>query len=201
MNRFIELENDDGNIIKQKMDFPEFMRYTRKISYTKNGKEIEKDIVNEQKNRLNNRICSDLICPMNALQIVLGGIKRASTRDTIPTEEFIINVKGDTNRRQMAKIIEYAKELDLLSKTNMSDQDIIAYSERFEMMLFDLKKMKISSPKTMNRLIVSAFNIKTAGGKSKAFGYTRNLLNLLFNMNEEAFLKNFKKYTDSEKKS
>lgn len=201
MNRFIEIENDDGSIVKQKMDFPEFMRYTRKISYTKNGKEIEKDIINEQKNRLNNRICSDLICPMNALQIVLGGIKRASTRDTIPTEEFIINVKGDTNRRQMAKIIEYAKELDLLSKTNMSDQDIIAYSERFEMMLFDLKKMKISSPKTMNRLIVSAFNIKTAGGKSKAFGYTRNLLNLLFNMNEEAFLKNFKKYTDSEKKS
>lgn len=199
MNRFIEIENDDGNVIKQKMDFPEFMRYTRKISYTKNGKEIEKDIVNEQKNRLNNRICSDLICPMNALQIVLNEIPPASQANAIPIEEFIVDVKGDTNRRQMKKIIEYAKELDLLSRNNMSEQDVIVYSERFEAILLDLKKMKISSPKTMNRLIVSAFNIKTAGGKSKAFGYTRNLLNLLFNMNEEAFLKNFKKYTDSKK--
>lgn len=196
MNRFIELENDDGNIIKQKMDFPEFMRYTRKISYTKNGKEIEKDIVNEQKNRLNNRICSNLICPMNALQIVLDDIPPIPSNNTIPTEEFIVNVKGSTNKRQMAKIIEYAKELDLLSKNNMSEQDIIIYSERFEIILLDLKKMKISTPKTMNRLIIAALNIKTAGRKSKAFGYTRNLLNLLFNMNEEAFLKNFKKCTN-----
>lgn len=196
MNRFIEIENDDGSIVKQKMDFPEFMRYTRKISYTKNGKEIEKDIINEQKNRLNNRICSDLICPMNALQIVLDDIPPIPSNNTIPTEEFIVNVKGSTNKRQMAKIIEYAKELDLLSKNNMSEQDIIIYSERFEIILLDLKKMKISTPKTMNRLIIAALNIKTAGRKSKAFGYTRNLLNLLFNMNEEAFLKNFKKCTN-----
>ena len=101
-------------------------------------KEIEKDIVNEQKNRLNNRICSDLICPMNALQIVLYEIKRSSTRDTIPTKEFIINVKGDANRRQMVKITEYAKELELLSKNNMTEQDVIIYSERFEEMLADL---------------------------------------------------------------
>lgn len=196
MNRFIEIENDDGSIVKQKMDFPEFMRYTRKISYTKNGKEIEKDIINEQKNRLNNRICSDLICPMNALQIVLDDIPPIPSNNTIPTEEFIVNVKGSTNKRQMAKIIEYAKELDLLSKNNMSEQDVIIYSERFEIILLDLKKMKISTPKTMNRLIIAALNIKTAGRKSKAFGYTRNLLNLLFNMNEEAFLKNFKKCTN-----
>lgn len=191
MNRFIELENDDGNIIKQKMDFPEFMRYTRKISYTKNGKEIEKDIVNEQKNRLNNRICSDLICPMNALQIVLYEIKRSSTRDTIPTKEFIINVKGDANRRQMAKITEYAKELELLSKNNMTEQDIIIYSERFEEMLADLKKMKIKNIKTINRLIVIALNTSNMGNKKNYNRYTRNLLNLLYRMDKNIFLENF----------
>lgn len=191
MNRFIELENDDGNIIKQKMDFPEFMRYTRKISYTKNGKEIEKDIVNEQKNRLNNRICSNLICPMNALQIVLDEIKRASTKDSIPTKEFIIDIKGKANPKQLNKILEYAKELDLLSKSNMSDEDIIAYSERFDEILSELKKMKIRNPKTMNRLIVIALDTCKLGRKKEYSKYTRNLLNLLYNMDKEAFLSNF----------
>lgn len=191
MNRFIEIENDDGNIIKQKMDFPEFMRYTRKISYTKNGKEIEKDIVNEQKNRLNNRICSDLICPMNALQIVLDEIKRSSTKDSIPTKEFIIDVKGKANPKQLNKILEYAKELDLLSKSNMSDEDIIAYSERFDEILSELKKMKIRNPKTMNRLIVIALDACKLGRKKEYSKYTRNLLNLLYNMDKEAFLSNF----------
>lgn len=191
MNRFIELENDDGNIIKQKMDFPEFMRYTRKISYTKNGKEIEKDIVNKQKNRLNNRICSDLICPMNVLQIVLYEIKRSSTKDSIPTKEFIIDVKGKANPKQLNKILEYAKELDLLSKSNMSDEDIIAYSERFDEILSELKKMKIRNPKTMNRLIVIALDTCKLGRKKEYSKYTRNLLNLLYNMDKEAFLSNF----------
>mgnify|MGYP004507736773 FL=1 len=194
MNRFIELENDDGNIIKQKMDFPEFMRYTRKISYTKNGKEIEKDIVNEQKNRLNNRICSDLICPMNALQIVLDEIKRASTRDTIPTKNFIIHIKGKADSRQMNKIMEYAKELELLSKDFMSDEDVLAYSERFDMILIELKKIKIKNIKTMNRLIEIALDTNKIGRKANYIKYTRNLLNLLYNMNEEMFLSNFVRY-------
>ena len=194
MNRFIELENDDGNIIKQKMDFPEFMRYTRKISYTKNGKEIEKDIVNEQKNRLNNRICSNLICPMNALQIVLDEIKRASTRDTIPTKNFIIHIKGKADSRQMNKIIEYAKELELLSKEFMSDEDVLVYSERFDMILIELKKIKIKNIKTMNRLIEIALDTNKIGRKANYIKYTRNLLNLLYNMNEEMFLSNFVKY-------
>lgn len=191
MNRFIELENDNGNIIKQKMDFPEFMRYTRKISYTKNGKEIEKDIVNEQKNRLNNRICSNLICPMNALQIVLDDIPPASQANAIPIEEFIINVKGKANPKQLNKILEYAKELDLLSKSNMTDEDIIAYSERFEEILFELKKMKIRNHKTMNRLIVIALDTSKRGRRKEYSKYTRNLLNLLYNMNKEVFLSNF----------
>lgn len=194
MNRFIKLENDDGNIIKQKMDFPEFMRYTRKISYTKNGKEIEKDIVNEQKNRLNNRICSNLICPMNALQIVLDEIKRASTRDTIPTKNFIIHIKGKADSRQMNKIIEYAKELELLSKEFMSDEDVLVYSERFDMILIELKKIKIKNIKTMNRLIEIALDTNKIGRKANYIKYTRNLLNLLYNMNEEMFLSNFVKY-------
>lgn len=128
---------------------------------------------------------------MNALQIVLDEIKRSSTKDSIPTKEFIIDVKGKANPKQLNKILEYAKELDLLSKSNMSDEDIIAYSERFDEILSELKKMKIRNPKTMNRLIVIALDTCKLGRKKEYSKYTRNLLNLLYNMDKEAFLSNF----------
>ena len=47
------------------------MRKTRKIANAKNGKERDREIVKAEKERLNNRIDKNLLCPMNALQIVL----------------------------------------------------------------------------------------------------------------------------------
>ena len=201
MNRYREYVDEDGNTKKQKIDFPEFMRYTRKISYTKNGKELEKEEVMQQVNKLNNRISSYYICPMNALQIVMNEIKPISSKNSTPTKDFIIKVSGDANRRQMDKIIGYAKELELLSKDNMSDDDIIAYTQRFDEILKDLRKMKIKNPKTMSRLIEIALNTSNRGKAKEYIRYTRNLLNLLYNMDKDAFLQNFRKnYTNSEKK-
>ena len=73
----------------------------------------------------------------------------------------------------------------------MTDDDIIAYSERFEEILFELKKMKIRNPKTMNRLIMIALDASKRGRKKEYSKYTRNLLNLLYNMDKKAFLSNF----------
>lgn len=197
MNRIREYYDEEGNKKKQKIDFPEFMRYTRKISYTKNGKELEKDAVMQQVEKLNNRISSYYICPMNALQIVLNDIKPTSSKNTIPVKEFLVKVSGDANRRQMNKIIDYAKELDMLSKDNMSDDDITIYQKRFDEIVTDLRKMKIKTPKTMSRLIEIALNISTKGRQKECNRYTRNLLNLLYNMDKDAFLQNFrKKYTN-----
>ena len=98
MDKYIEIIDEDGKVKKQKKDLPEFMRYTRKISYTKNGKEIERDIINEQKDKLNNRIDSNLICPMNALIIVLKEIKPASQTNAIPIKEFIVHITGPLPR-------------------------------------------------------------------------------------------------------
>ncbi|RGH55025.1 hypothetical protein DW846_02205 [Ruminococcus sp. AM36-2AA] len=193
MDKYIEIIDEDGKVKKQKKDFPEFMRYTRKISYTKNGKEIERDIINEQKAKLNNRIDSNLICPMNALIIVLKEIKPASQTNAIPIKEFIVHITGDANRRQMAKITAYAKELELLSKDNMSEDEVSLYITRYDEILVDLKKMKINNPKTMNRLIISGLNINTRGRKNDCQKYTRNLLNLLYRMNKDVFLSNFKR--------
>lgn len=54
---------------------------------------------------------------MNSLQIVMNEIKPASQSDAIPVKEFIIKLpKQQANRRQVNKILEYAKELECLSK-------------------------------------------------------------------------------------
>ena len=124
-------------------DFPEFMRYTRKIQYTKNGKEVERELVYQQKEKLSGRISSYYICPMNSLQIVMDDIKPIHSTNTIPTEDLVIKVKGKANARQMEKILGYAKELELLSKDNMSDDEILAYTERFDQILAELRKIKI----------------------------------------------------------
>ena len=193
MNRYREHVDEDGNTKKQKVDFPEFMRYTRTISYTKNGKELERSEIDQQVDKLNNRISSYYICPMNALQIVLNEINPNSQRNAIPTKEFIVKVSGKGNQRQMDKIILYAKELDFLSKDNMTDDDVLAYKERFDVILKDLKKMKITNPKTMSRLIEIALDTNRIGQKKDCIRYTRNLLNLLYNMDKDAFMQNFRK--------
>ncbi len=192
MNRYREYVDEDGNTKKQKIDFPEFMRFTRTISYTKNGKELERSEIDKQVNKLNSRISSYYICPMNALQIVLNEIKPISSKNSIPTKEFIVKVSGKANQKQMDKIMNYAKELELLSKDDMSDDDILAYTQRFDEILKDLRKMKIKNHKTMNRLIEIALNTSNMG-KSKVYTrYTRNLLNLLYRMDKDAFLQNFR---------
>ena len=131
---------------------------------------------------------------MNSLQIVMNEIKPASQSDAIPVKEFIIKLpKQQANRRQVNKILEYAKELECLSKNDMSDDEIIAYTERFDQILLDLRKMKIRNPKTINRLIEIALNTSNMGNKKDYTRYTRNLLNLLYNMDKDNFLQNFKK--------
>ena len=203
MQQFEEVKDELGNKKQVRRDFPEFMRFTRKIQYTKNGKEIERELVNQQKEKLSGRISSYYICPMNSLQIVMNEIKPTHSTNTIPTENFVVKIKKQqANRRQISKILDYAKELECLSKDNMSDDEIMAYTERFDQILLELRKMKIRNPKTINRLIEIALNTSKMGNKKDYTRYTRNLLNLLYNMDKEAFLQNFiKKCTLSEKKS
>ena len=65
-----------------------------------------------------------------------------------------------------------------------------------------LRKIKIKNPKTMSRLIEIALNTSNMGRKKDYSRYTRNLLNLLYRMDREAFLQNFSKNCRmSEKKS
>lgn len=191
MRQYVEVRDKNGDVKNVKRDFPMFMKYTKKIQYTKNGKERGRSIIKEEKDKLRSRISDSYDCPMNDLQDALGSVKFTSSTNTIPTVSFIKHINGEANRRQINKIVSYAQELELMTKENMDEEDLALYCNRYEEMLHDLRKMKIKNPKTINRLIEIALNTSTMGRKKEYLRYTRNLLKLLHDANIELFLSNF----------
>lgn len=191
MRQYVEVRDKNGDVKNVKRDFPMFMKYTKKIQYTKNGKERGRSIIKEEKDKLKSRISDSYDCPMNDLQDALGSVKFTSSTNTIPTVSFIKHINGEANRRQINKIVSYAQELELMTKENMDEEDLALYCNRYEEMLHDLRKMKIKNPKTINRLIEIALNTSTMGRKKEYLRYTRNLLKLLHDANIELFLSNF----------
>lgn len=191
MRQYVEVRDKNGDVKNVKRDFPMFMKYTKKIQYTKNGKERGRSIIKEEKDKLRSRISDSYDCPMNDLQDALSNVKFISSTNTIPTVSFIKQITGKANLRQMSKITSYAQELESMSKENMDDDEIILYCNRYEEMLHDLRKIKVKNPKTINRLIEIALNTSTMGRKKEYLRYTRNLLKLLHDTDTKLFLDNF----------
>lgn len=186
---------------KKKCDFPEFMKYTREIKYTKNGKELPQEEIDESKNKLKSRINRNLLCPMNWLEYWIDKIQNASTSDTIPTSEFFIKMNGEANRRQMTKIMKIIEEYDLSvknAKINMTDNNdyILFLANKNAEIIFELSKMKVKNVITINRLIEIALGLSKETGASKKRTYnpekhTRKILNLLYRVDKIKFLMNF----------
>lgn len=187
---------------KKKCDFPEFMKYTREIKYTKDGKELPQEEIDESKTKLKSRINRDLLCPMNWLEYWIDKIQNSSTSDTIPTSEFFIKMKGRGHDRQMTKIMSIIVEYDnFVKNTKMKySNDSEMCSELLVLKSKDvveqLQKIKIGNIVTINRLIEVALSLDTGVGNSgktiyNPSKYTRKVLNLLFKMNKEKFLLNF----------
>lgn len=203
MERFKEIEDKNGKIRKIKCDFPEFMKYTREISYTKNGVEIPYEEIKETKDKLKDRIDKSLICPMNWLQEILGEIRGMSKTTTIPTENFFIKMKGRGHDRQMSKIRKAVENYNLFSMSisRSSEDKEICYEkilEKYRELSNIISSIKIGNIITINRLIETALGLENGvGASSKIKGldlkYTRNMLNALYKMNQEKFLLNFLK--------
>ena len=185
-----------------KCDFPEFMKYTREIKYTKDGKEIPYEKVAEKKTKLSNRINYKLKCPMNWLEEWLDKIQGSSTSDTTPTSEFFVKMNGKPNNRQMSKIRSLIERYDNFVKSlhiTESNEEIIAEKlvEESRDLLKELDKIKIGNIVTINRLIETSLGLETGVGASKKLigtttRYTRKMLNCLYKMNKDKFLINFK---------
>lgn len=188
---------------KIKCDFPEFMKYTREIKYTKDGKELPQDEIEESKSKLKNRINKSLVCPMNWLEEWLNKIQNASTSDTLSTEYFFIKMKGKANDKQMTKIMQLVQEYDSFVKNTKlkyagkdDDECSKQICEKSNEVTELMKKIKIGNIITINRLIEIALGLSNEEGASKRRKYspekyTRKILNLLYKTNKEKFMLSF----------
>lgn len=203
----IEYENDD-NITNKKIryDFPIFMKYTRAVNVTKNGKPRKQEDIMVDREKLNLRINNDFICPMNWMEKCLDKIQGASVNETTPTEDFFIKINGQPNKRQISKIRKLVEEYDKYVKTNKpknldDDSEVLLYynnlEERFNKLIENCQKIKIGNIVTINRLIETALGIDKGNNQYKKKGENssicRKMLNTLYRMNSEKFLINFKK--------
>lgn len=201
MNLTKEIIDKNGKVKKVKYDLPEFMKYTKEIKHTKNGKEIPYEEVKDKKNKIKSRINPDLECPMNWLQEILNNIQMAKNENTIPTEEFFIKMDGVGNNRQIAKIRLLIEEYNLFVKDMLlsEDDNEILYDgliEKSKEIINKLKCIKIGNIITINRLIetslgIDKFNNNINTRKHRDFKYTRKILNLLYRMDKDKFLINF----------
>lgn len=181
-------------------DFPMFMKYTRDIPITKNGKPRDYASIKQDKDKLKDRLNWHLYCPMNCLLAALETIQGMSKTRTTPTQNFLVKVKGRADHRQMGKIRAYADECSYQSFLILkSDEDFELKIEYMEQLYNDmcnkLSKIKITNDKTFNRLIEMAFSTENHfNSKAEKNAYSRcsrTLLKLLFRMDKERFIKNF----------
>lgn len=196
MDRHKEFIDRNGKKKKIKCDFPYFMKYTKEISYTKNGIEIDFDEIKQTKDKIRNRIDKTLVCPMNWLQESLDKIKRASPTNTTPTKEFFIKLKGRANNRQVSKIKQLVDEYDIFVFQNGFEDNFEKIIEEFNKLVENISKMKIGNINTINTLIEASLNLEMnyiKSSKEIEFKNSRRMLNCLYRMNKEKFLLNFKK--------
>lgn len=196
-----EVIGKNGNRKTQKCDFPEFMKYTREIAVTKDGKELPQEDIEESKNKLNGRINKNLVCPMNWLQEWLNKIQGASKTNTIPTEDFFIKMKGKPNNHQISNIMiliseydSYIKNLQISCNDSEAYYDLIA--NKFYELLNEISKIRIRNVITINRLVEISIGISTDKGltgqrKNNPSKYAKKTLNILYKYDKDKFLNNF----------
>ena len=181
-------------------DLPFFMRYTKDIPTTKNGKDLPYEDVCLNINQLKKRINSHLDCPMNWLQDWLDKIQGANKTNTLPTKLFFIKMDGKANDRQMTKIRKLVEKYDNFIKLNherlFNDDFIHVFREVSEEFYNKISKIKINNIITINRLIETCLSIDEANN-NKNFNlhegakHSRRMLNTLYKTNKEKFLLNF----------
>lgn len=193
---------------------PRFWEYIHKVPYSRNGRFRDAEDVRKERQKLKASIDYDLKCPMNMLEDVLDEIDVSSKalrgdKPTIPMDEFLADVPGRADSRQMEKIREYTKQWDVAVRSyhlekNSSDTAYIVCAEKLDEIEKDMKK----SITKMNRKTMSQM-IKFAMGEGKSVGipkalrkeYTKfgnKILKLCYDYNREMFLSCFKKHSDTE---
>lgn len=195
-----QIEDEDGKLRTIKCDFPEFMKYTREIPYTKDGRELPYEAVNKNKKKLRNRINYDLQCPMNWLEEWLDKIQNISSTNSVPTRSFFVKMSGYGDHKQMSKIRQLIEAYDGYVKqyavTPNKDDDMFSTAVDISNEILDrLSKIKIGNVVTINRLIETSLGLEVNNNKGLFYKdgqkYTRKMLNMLYKMDKNKFLNNF----------
>lgn len=199
MTKTIETVNGKAKTIK--CDFPAFMKYTREIKVTKDGKELPYETISNNRHKLNRRINYDLECPMNWLEEWLDKIQGASREDTVPTEKFFIKIQGKANDRQMSKIYKLAEAYDgwikyYAMRYQNGENTFISMVNISDEFVEEIRRIKIGNITTINRLIEIALGLSCEVGLSHyrqydPTKYARKILNLLYKYDKNKFLSNF----------
>ena len=186
--------------MQREKDFPRFIKYTREVSVTKNGKERPQNDIKKDREKIKRRIDENIVCPMNYLEECLDKIQGASRGGIIETAEFLVErPRMNATHLQMGKIRKIVEEYDLFMRHNFP---IYIQEDEIEIVILETQKvidkisnMKISQP-TIYRLVQTSMGIegKTTTSKvyKKASKYTNRMLSILYRTNKEKFLKCFK---------
>ena len=193
---------ENGVLKEKKYDFPLFMKYTRPIPYTKNGKELPFSEINRSKKKLRDRVDPSLVCPMNWVEERLDKIQNIPSTNTIPTENFFIKMVGQPWYKHISKIIQLAKEYDewIMESTKPLYDPDNSFKEQLSLKAKyyadEVAKIRTTNPVTINRLIEYSLGLNLhdnykASAYRVANKYGLKIMNLLYKANRTKFLSNF----------
>ena len=185
--------------MKRKADYPLFMKYTREITTTKNGKERSRKDVKADKDRLEKRIDKDIVCPMNWLQSALDKIQGnvRGNSGVIDTRDFFVHMIGKANQYQLSTVRKIVEEYDRYVQYHQfeTEEQIEDLIIKTEIMLVKMKEIKINNILVINRLIATALGIEgkthTNHRARNASKHAKQMLNILYRYDKEKFLINF----------
>ena len=174
--------------MKRDKDYPAFMKWTNEVPITKNGRERSVADIKKDKEKIKNRIDSEIICPMNWLEESLNKIQGASRRNVIETHKFLTDKPiGKPKATQMSKIRKIVEEYDGYAKHYMwainNEELMLPLLEKIDETTDKISSMYLSQA-TVYRLIETSLGVE--GGTrldniyKKATKYTRKMLNTHF---------------------
>lgn len=191
----------DNSKRKSVVDVSEEVKRIRNMECMKRNKPMFWKFVKKSKNKdgskKNIKVDKKVKCPMNYLvECISNEIENASTSSTDDIKDFILIIQGKAKKEQMDKILSIVKEYDDFIKAAKDDDKDITYEAeeayfnklqiKDEETIDKLSKFKITD-KTLNILIINALDSTKENSK-----YRNKLLNCLYRVNPDQFLKNFK---------
>lgn len=198
----VDVNNDIARIrsqpcMKMEKDYPAFMKWTKDVPLTKNGKERPYADIKEEKDKIKERINKEIKCPMNWLQECLDKIQGIDKKHGIKILDFFVKLEKPASNRQLSRVRKLIEEYDYYVRGHLDyydDSEGIELLTNYHNKIMESIRSKPINKYTMNRLIETSFGVVGGGRRyKKATKLTRKMLNMLYQYDKQTFLSNFVK--------